>query len=143
MSGPNNFISEHDSVIYFTQFPGVFFTDLSGGEDRRDVGLAHTGVNGEPPEPIDGPSEVGQVTVMKPYDPVRDAPLDAWAAAYRRGIKLRITCVKQPTTSEGVPFGKPDTYLKCSLVSYKRPNVRKGSSETAMLEIVLQPSTLT
>lgn len=140
MASLNNFSAQGNFLVFFAEFPASLFTEMSGGEVQRDSNLQHPGGLGGPVE-IQGPTTVGQVTLQKPYDAVVDALLEAWATAYNNGIPLRLKLIKQPVLSDGVPLpgGKPDTYLSCGLVRWKKPDVRKGSAEAAMLEIVVQP----
>lgn len=134
----HNFFAQHNQIVWISEYPGIFFEQVSGGEMSNDTSTTYPG-GGGPHVVVSGPSSVGQLSLSKAYDPVRDAPLDAWAAAWQRGVLQRLTVVKQPVTPEGIPMGAPVTYIRCARISYKRPDLQKGSSEAAQLEITLQP----
>lgn len=134
----NNFFAAHNQLVWLAEYPGIFFQTLSGGEMSNEATATYPG-GGGPQVVVVGPSTVGQLTLSKAYDPVRDAPLDAWSAAWQRGALQRVTVVKQPVTPEGVPTGARTTYVRCARVSYKTPDLAKGSAEVANLEITLQP----
>lgn len=136
-----NYSAEHDFMVYFLEYPLAQFTDMSGGEVSRTVTTQHPGGFGSP-VPIDGPPEVKEITLVKPYDSIVDAPLEAWATAYNQGLKIYLTLAKVPVMSDGAPLpsGKVDTFLECHLVRFKKPDVKRGSAEAAKLEVVVQPS---
>lgn len=136
--------SAKDSYMtFFLEYPASMFTECSGGERKRTTTTVHPGGGGSP-EIVEGPTEYGQVTLRKPYDPIVDSVLDLWAAAYDNGVGYRPTLVKIPVMSDGAPLpsGKPTTFKNCALVSYKLPDMQKGSADVATLEITLQPQTV-
>lgn len=135
----NNFRPEHNFICNFTAFPTVKFTSKTGGELQREVTQQHSG-GMEPPENIKGPQTVNQVTVMKPYDVVLDAALEAFLTNSIDGTidqPLDLSCV--PVDANGVPDGRALTYKDCDIVSLRFPDINKGSSEAAMMEVVVQP----
>lgn len=140
MPGPNNFRSQNQYLCWFAEFPQIKFTSKSGGDRSSDTTQQHPG-GGGPPENIDGPVEISEVTVSKPAEPLKDAPLLQWARAWQNGIEQKLTLIVQPVTSEGVPEGEPDRYLGCSLSTESKPELSKGSSDTAMYELTVQPET--
>lgn len=135
----NNFFPEHNYVCYFSAFPQIKFTSKTGGELQREVGQQHSG-GMEPPENIKGPQTVGQVTLTKPYDPILDATFEALVTRALNGVvDVDQDLICQPVDSRGIPNGKADTYKDCTFVSLRKPDVNKGSSEAAMLELIVQP----
>ena len=88
----------------------------------------------------EGPTTIGQVSLQKPYDLIRDIPLELWSAAWSKGVKVPLTLIIQPVNAMGIPEGKADTFTGCSRVSFKKPEVTRGSADEAMLEMVLQPT---
>lgn len=138
----NNFGPEHNFICYFVELPLVRFTSKTGGELQREVTQQHAG-GMSAPENIRGPQTVGQVTLTKPYDFILDKALRLFFQAAIGGIgDADLTLVCQPVTSEGIPRGPAQTYMNCTCVSIKFPDVNKGSSEAAMLEVVVQPRTV-
>lgn len=135
---PDEFHAQHNYIAYFTQFPASKFTQVTGGEAQNDVTQQFPG-GGDSPKNIVGPTTIQQVQLQKPYDHVVDQPLDQWAALWRKGVHQELTLVKQPVDSEGVPVGSATTFVGCALQSYSEPDVERGSSESAMLEITVQP----
>lgn len=133
------FRSQHGFVAYFAQFPNIKFTNVSGGEESNEVNQVFPGGTNVPVN-IDGPPTVGQVTATKPWDSISDTALEVWSRNWSAGIKLPLTLIIQPVTAAGIPDGGPETYNGCSRVSFKRPDVSRGSAEEAMLEIVVQPT---
>lgn len=129
--------SQDEYLAYFAEFPQSKFTSVSGGERTNETSTEHTGGGGK--INIDGPADVSEVTLQKHYDHARDAPLDAWDKAWQNGVRKRLTLIVQPVNSEGIPVGKADTYINCSRSSYSKPDVSKGSSDPAMLEITVNP----
>lgn len=134
---PSGKHSQDEYLVYFSEFSNIKFTEMSGGEATNDTTVQHNG--GGDKEVIEGPSEVSEVTVQKPYDHLTDAPLDQWNRAWQNGVRRKLTLIRQPVNSEGVPVGEADTYVGCARTSYSKPDVSKGSSDTAMLEISVQP----
>lgn len=134
----NAFRARHRFKVWCPQFPGVFFTELTGGNASNEVTQVHPG-NRNAPVNVNGPVSFEQITVRKPYDAVADAPILAWSRAYDRGVELALTVIKQPVNAAGLPDGPQTSYLRCARVSFNEPEVGRGSAEAATLEIVLQP----
>lgn len=134
----DRYTSQHDAVISFKEFPGIFFTTKEGGEAQNEVSQQFPG-GGGPPENITGPTTVTPVTITKPAEFAVDAPIIAWAKAWDRGVRVELTLIVQPVSSEGVPVGTPDYYHGCAKTSLSPRSVTKGSAEVSMLSITLQP----
>ena len=139
MPGPNSFRSQHEYISYFVEFPGSKFTSVTGGDVQNDVTQQFPGGSG-PPENIDGQTTVAQLTLSKPYDTIKDQPILQWSRLWSAGAKTPLTLIKQPVNAAGVPVGEAETFLQCARVSLKTPDVNKGSSDTAMLEVTVQPT---
>ena len=133
-----NFHGASNYFVTIAEFPGLFFTEFSGGESNNDTSLQHTGGFG-PPQVISGPASTGQITITKPEDQVLDIPLKAWDAAYQLGNQIPLTVTVQPTLPNGIPAGPARTYTECKRVSMTRSQPSKGSSEAATTVLVLQP----
>lgn len=136
-----NFLtSKHNFECYFLSFPEVLFTNKSGGEYQREINQQHTGGT-EPPENIKGPPTVGQVTLQVPYDYIKQARFIAINNNKIAGnLDFSDDLVVQQLNSAGVFVGAPVTYKNADIVSIMPPDMDKGSAETAMLEVVCQPT---
>jgi hypothetical protein len=137
---PDNYTSQHNFIGYFAEFPESKFTSVSGGDSQSDITQQHGGGGGI--HNIVGPETVSSLTLQKPYDAVKDAGLDEWNARWKEGIHQQLTLIVQQVTSEGVPTGSARTYKGCARQSYNPPDLNRGSSDTAMLEVTVQPEEL-
>lgn len=124
-------------IAYFAEFPQVKFTSVSGGDQTNETNTIHTGGGGK--TNIDGPSTVSEVTLQKPYDHATDVVLNAWSQSWQNGVRRKLTLIVQPVDAAGVPNGEADVYINCSRSSYSKPDVNKGASDEAMLEITVNP----
>jgi len=135
----DNFRSSHGFIAYFSQFPQIKFTSVAGGGESNEVSQVFPG-GSETPVNVEGPTTIEQLTLQKPWDAIRDVPLEAWSRNWSNGIKLPLTLIKQPVNAAGIPDGGPETFTGCSRVSFKRPDAERGGSESAMMELVVQPT---
>lgn len=136
-----NFHGASHYKVTVDQWPLVFFTEFSGGEESNDTSLQHTGGFG-PPQVISAPSTTGQITITKPRDHVVDLPIEAWSKAWHNGIHAPLNVTVTPTTPAGIPLGPARTYVECARVSLTVQQPSKGSSEAATTVLVLQPRTV-
>jgi len=139
----NAFYTTHDMRVWFLEIPTVFFTTKTGGTSQNEVTQVFPGGSNIPVN-VMGPVTVEQVTLSKPHDPITDKPLLTWAQSWGRGIRRRLTLVCQPVDARGVPLPGvvPTTYYACAKVSFKHPDVGRGSSDNAMIELVVQPESM-
>lgn len=139
MPGQDNFRSSHRQVAFFREFPQISFTSVSGGAESNEVNQVFPGGSNIPVN-VEGPTTIEQVTLQKPWDSIKDSPLVTWSRQWSAGIKRPLTLVVQPVSAAGIPDGAAETYLACSRVSFKRPDVERGGADAGMLEIVVQPT---
>ena len=140
MSNPN--LSSKDAgLIYFTLFPTILWSSKTGGGSNSENTQIFEGGKRVPTN-IGGPTTVEQVVLTKPYDPIRDRDILSWVAAWDRGIREELTLIVQPTNSAGVPAGKRQMLKGCAKINFKLPDIERGSSEAAMLELTVQPTQL-
>lgn len=134
--------ASHNYLISASMAPAVYWTSLSGGEFSNDTSSVFTGGFG-PPTIVPGPSQTGQITLEKPYDPTEDTAIIAWNAAYHEGIQIPVTVTVIPRTAAGGPrLDEPPLYfLQCYRVSMSLVEPRKGTAEPTMLRLVLHPTT--
>lgn len=139
----NNFYTTHDMRVWFLEIPTVYFTTKTGGTSQNEVTQVFPGGDNIPVN-VPGPVTVEQVTLGKPHDPVMDRALLAWAQQWDRGNRRKLTLVCQPVSAAGVPVpgSVPTTYYGCSKVSIKMPDIGRGSAEAAMIEVVVQPESM-
>lgn len=140
--GIDTFHAQHDYVCWFAEFPASKFQTVSGGELSAESTQQFPG-GGGPHRNVDGPTRVGQITIGKGLDHVVDQPLKTWARAWKNGVRVKLTLIKQPVNAAGLPNGEPETYVRCSLVNFGFPDVNKGAAEAATLSIIVQPEDLT
>lgn len=140
----NNYYTTHDLRVWFAEFPTIFFTTKTGGTSQNEVTQTFPGGSRSPVN-VPGPTSVEQVTLGKPHDPVIDNALLAWAQSWDRGLARRkLTLICQPVDAMGLPLpgAAPVSYYGCAKVSMKVPDLGRGSAEVAMLELVVQPESM-
>lgn len=139
----NSFYTTHDMRVWFLEIPTVFFTTKTGGMSQNEVTQVFPG-GGNVPVNVMGPVTVEQVTLGKPHDPITDQPLLKWSQLWDRGLRRRMTLMCQPVDAMGVPIpgAGPTAYYACAKVSLKLPDVGRGGSDTAMIELVVQPESM-
>ena len=82
-----------------------------------------------------------KMTISKPYDPVNDATLEAWAQDMMEKPKdnSEFTLTIQPVQSDiagtALPSAKARVYTGCQITSFRGNDVDRGGSGVAMLEI--------
>lgn len=132
------FSNVHEYIVYFQEFPQIFFETLDGGEESNEVTTVYPGGGGHHRK-ISGPSAIGQVTVAKSRQPVTDSPIEAWSRQWQRGIRQPLTLVKEGVNAAGVPTGEKIIYRNCARVTVTYPTVQKGGAEAAQLQVVVEP----
>jgi hypothetical protein len=116
-----------------------FFSTKSGGEMTSEVGVAWDGGKLSP-EKLTSPALPADVTVSRPYDPVRDGPV---LARLRPAVgRWRTTITIQPADADLVPIGRPVAYASAILIGLTDPEVDAASGEPAMLELTFSPETV-
>lgn len=116
-----------------------YFSSKSGGDVEGDVTTVYDGGSLKP-EKLGGPAAPGQVTVGRPYDPERDAPV----LRRLRGIvnRWRTTVSVQPTDGDLTPIGPPTVYANALLVRVSDPEHDAESGDAARLELVFDPESV-
>jgi hypothetical protein len=130
-------------LVYFAEFPGIYFNSKSGGTVERAITQRQSA--GMPGKPVNvaGRTTVGQITLTKDYDAIRDFPLELWSKQWALGIEVELTLVVQPVTAMGIPEGAADMYNGCALVSLQKPDTDRQGGGVAELTIVVQPTHMT
>lgn len=136
-----NLFSRDQGLIYFTEIPDILWSTKTGGASASENTQIFEG-GSRVPTNIPGPTTVEQVTLSKPYDPVRDAEILSWARAWDQGEKEELNLIVQPTNAAGSPAGPRQTYANCAKINFTLPDIERGSSEAAMLELIVQPTQL-
>lgn len=134
------FHTTHNYVVTVAEWPGIKFASLTGGNMTAE-GVKVTPGGSELARNVDGQSMVNAITLIKPADDLEDVRIKAWASAWRRGQRLKLTVIKTRVTPSGVPVPgvPPLVYLRCSLRDYTPPNVERGTTNAANLSITLDP----
>lgn len=127
-------------VIYFAEYPTIFFNSKSGGAAERTVTQRQPAGRFGGPVNVPGPTAVGQVSLTKDYDAIRDMPLEIWNKQWTQGIHIELTLIVQPVNATGIPDGKPDTYEGCALLSFQKPDTDRQGGGVAELTLTIQPS---
>lgn len=85
------------------------------------------------PDLISGPSEADNITVSRPYDPVRDAPI---IKRLRQQVgSYTVTLSVQQTDRNLAKVGSPTVYADALLVGLTEPEFDAGSGDAAMFEL--------
>lgn len=144
MSIQDDFHSQHEYLAFFQEFPQIRFTAVSGGDAQTEGNKVFPG-GSQTPRNVDGPTQITDVTISKPAEDVVDAPLRAWAAAWKRGIRQQLTLVVLRVGPTGLPLpGAPArTYLRCSHRTTTHPTVERGGATVATLQMVVAPEDMT
>ena len=84
-----------------------------------------------------GPRQVEDVTIAKPYNPEKDAPIIEWWRAWCSANGEEVTITIQPVRycPEPTKYGPATTLFGCKPASLKYVNVDKKSSNIAMIEL--------
>jgi len=114
---------------------GVFET-FSGGEIDSEETTYKTGAMG-PRVSLGGSVNVGNVTIGRLFDIVREQPIIHWMIG--RAGKGTLTIKKQPLDVDGNAYGDPLTYTG-KLKQVNPPEVDANSSDAAILELELTPA---
>jgi hypothetical protein len=130
-------------LVYFAEYPTIFFNSKSGGTVEHAVTQRHSAGAFGGPVNVSGRTTVGQLTLTKDYDAIRDMPLEVWNKAWSNGVHAELTCIVQPVSAAGIPDGKADTYEGCALVSFNKPDSDRQGGGVAELTITVQPRRMT
>lgn len=109
-----------------------YFSTKTGGNVAADTSKVYDG--GDPtPFVLASPAEAENVTVGRPYDALRDAPL----LARLRGRVGRdsFTVSVTPLDRDYVVVGAPTVYPDALLVAVNEPETDAGSGDAAMFEL--------
>lgn len=132
-----NFRSQSLYRAYFVEHPLSKFTVATGGDHQIPNTRVHPG-GGGPTVIVEGEEEVQDLQVEKPLELDIDQPLLNALAAYKRD-RTRLTLVRIPVNADGAPVGAPETFIRCAVSNWKKPDRQAGSSEAAMLTITVSP----
>lgn len=111
---------------------GGYFATKTGGEVSSDSSKVWDGGSLQP-DLLSAPAEADNITVGRPYDPLRDAPV---IAALKRVVgRSRHTVVVVPTDEDLVAVAKPTTYSRALLVRVGEPEADAASGDAASYEL--------
>lgn len=111
---------------------GDYYASKSGGAVSADVSDVYDGGR-LTPEKLASPATIEDITVSRPYDQQRDAPVIA--RLQRLVGRWRTTIVVQPTDADLVPIGSPTTYSNALLTGLTPPEHDASSGDAATYEL--------
>jgi hypothetical protein len=131
--------SKSHNLIYSPQFPRIMFLTRTGGNSSTAVSQSQPGP-GKNPVNFTGPTTCGTLTVTKPIDLVKDAPIIRWNREWDKGRRVLIDIVEQPTNPDGTPNGPPTIWRNCAKSDFDTGDSDSNSADPQMLTIALQPT---
>lgn len=109
-----------------------YFMTKSGGEVTADANKVYDGGR-LTPDVLAGPSEVGNITVTRAFDPAKDVAilksLRGKVGSYETSISVT------PTDRNLKALGKPLTYTGCLLVGLTEPEFDASSGDATTYEL--------
>lgn len=109
-----------------------YFATKSGGNVSADTTKVYDG--GDPtPYVLAAPAEAENITVSRPYDPLRDG--DLMSRLRQRVGRATFTISVTPTDRDLVVIGRPVVYPDALLVSVNEPDADAGSGDAATFEL--------
>lgn len=111
-----------------------YFATKAGGRVAADVARVYDGGSLRP-ELMSGPAQAENITVSRPYDPLRDGPM---LAALRQRVGIYETdIIVQATDRSLVKIGgaSPVTYPKALLVGLDEPDYDAQSADPGMVQL--------
>lgn len=107
-----------------------YWAAVSGREVAADSRKAWDGGSLKPDTLVD-PSEVGNITLSRPYRVTRDA---AVLKLFQNNIGMQRTITESDTDRQLGPTGDPTTYPNATLVRVAAPERDASSGEAGMIE---------
>jgi hypothetical protein len=110
-----------------------YFATKSGGATASDVTDVWDG-GSLTPEKLASPASTEDITISRPYDPVRDQPV---VKRLRPRVgRLRATVSVQPTDADLVAVGAADVYANALLIGVSAPEADASSGDVGVVELV-------
>lgn len=136
----NEYKAAHNGEAKFREFPKVLFTTKSGGSLSKETVKTFPG-GGGPARIVSGPHSVGDVTLEKQWEPIKDFALVQFIKrSIKNEIDIPLNLIHKDLEASGIQSPNPALlYSGCVPSSIDFPEVQKGSSEVKMLRIVVQP----
>lgn len=131
----NKTISERDALIKVASLPW-YWAMKSGGETSATATEVRNG-GARTVEVIAGHQTISNITIERPFNPLRDLEL---ARALKRGVGSRIdTITTQYTDANGQTIGKPVVDFGCLLVRVAWPKYDVNSNNAGMWQLEYKP----
>lgn len=109
-----------------------YFATKTGGEVSADATRVYDG--GQPqPDLLSAPAQADNVTVGRPYDPLRDQPVIT--TLKQRVGRSRHTVSVIPTDEDLIAIGPPTIYANALLVRVGEPEADAASGDAATYEL--------
>lgn len=110
------------------------FDDITGGEKSQNQ-TDYTPAGSRTATKLEGTYAVGDITLSRAFDPVRDLPVVDYFNKYMRGKEQPRTIVKKYLDAQGVDTGRRTSYSPCKPKSVKVPDGKSGDNAPAMFSI--------
>lgn len=137
-------ITQKQARVIVSALPGVFWTSISGGKYSHEEVKYNDG-NAGLTKTYFGMAEIEPITVKKPYDPVNDGAIQAFASA-QRSSKTPFNVTVQPVNADvagsNLAGAKAITYENCTFLSYTPPQFDRDGSGLAMVEMTFAVNSL-
>lgn len=122
---------------FLTKIAGIdgFWATMSGGEITVNQTKSYDGGAADP-DILTANSEISDITVSRPFDPVRDGPIRVAltrALAQQRAIVTTIT--RTPTDPDYTPLANPEIY-EVQLKTVTPPESDANSADASKLQLV-------
>lgn len=109
-----------------------YFATKSGGDTSADASDVYDGGRLDP-EKLAAPATTDDITVGRPFDPVRDRPvirtLRPLVGRHRTSVSV------QDTDADLIPIGDPTVYANALLVGLTDPEADASSGDAASFEL--------
>jgi hypothetical protein len=125
------------NLVTVAGLPG-FWATKTGGAVEADTAQAWNG-GSLVPEVLASPSTTSNVTVTRPYKPLRDGQVKRLLRG--RVGQWRTTVSVQDTDADLTPIGTPDVYADALLVALRPPEFDASSGDAQVMELEFAVST--
>jgi hypothetical protein len=132
-------ISEKQARITISALPGIFWNSIDGGEYETDQ-IEYNDGNKGIMRKFQGFTKIGDITLVKPYDPVNDAAIQTFLSTQRsKATPFNVTV--QPLNADvagsAMAGAKAVTYPNCGFVSYKPAKFDRSGNSSSLATVEL------
>lgn len=117
-------LSSADYIVSIEGLKDTYFTSLTGGEEEIERPTFSDAWSGTKRTARTGRSMISDITLRKPYDPLKDQPLLAFITEYRSGKDCTISARPVERGTDVIFRGNQSRkYSLCKLKKVKQPEV--------------------